>query len=1069
MDIKKHFVGRDGFIWWVGQVVDETTWASNAPCSRTDSTDDQSGFGYRYKVRIMGYHTASTTDLKDDDLPWASVMMPVTAGSGGAAASATPMLRQGNFVYGFFLDGEEAQTPIIMGIIGSNQYLAVSKGLPDVPFLPFSGFVSKGDGANPDTAVESNPPRYGLPTQTDGKVPPDSQLALAEKWPGTSEDMSNGVSVESDVSLSSGIKDGASGEKHLDERRAISLPSPSSCEKVPLNKIQAEIQETVKIVSRIKKTATHWETKVTTRVFNPDKEIEKAMDDAAKLVASAMKFMVTEIQKNSLKKLNDATKDSYYSAFPTERQDLNKAMDKVNDSTACLFRNIIDKLYEMSSGMLKSSIPKMINSPACATEDLASTLLGEVTGLISAGMNDFMKPLSAMGSISGDGFKVPSFGGDDVLGTVTELLSFLDCDENPECNEVKEWNVAEGPLAPPRISLGSIVSKAKAKASIIAKALEAAGQVIDPNSFSFGGINCGLPGGGADSGCDVGPIKCGPPIVEFFGGKGAGAAANAIIGTGLSVLGVDIKSSGLYTVAPKIKFVDKCGKGNGASGRAVLGPVQPILNDNGTPLFDSEGNPLYEAAPGVNVNTVINDTFADGGTRGTVNTILNSGNTSGTGTGTSNFTGDIAAGSNTITNVSNLTNIVPGVTVTLSGTGTGGAGTAGGVTLSSGGVVTAVSGTTVTIDRTFGGTGTASGALLSGTGGTGTGTAGTGTAGTGTDGTVTFRGDIISGSANITNATNVTKISPGMTIKITTGGGTVTLGSDGISDGIGGDGDLFTTGGTRSISAVVTSVDLTTSTITIDQVFTGSGSALGVTFTATVDSTTGGGLLGVIGIIMNDTGYGYIPTGDGSKGAAGWTWAESNETTVKRSDGTFETPLQPGAQIQLFEGDTVSFPGGIDHKLSSSESPLTITAPILPTEKTGPVDIPNLGITIGPPTDKDKYAGLGDGKYPVILGIESVNIADPGFNYSPTDQITVSPNNGAKLIPKFDPLGSLIGVGILNSGSGFNDDVDIYIKSKTGYNAKMIPVFNVKSVGDDPNLPPDDTSIVQVIDCVGKF
>ena len=311
-------------------------------------------------------------------------------------------------------------------------------------------------------------------------------------------------------------------------------------------------------------------------------------------------------------------------------------------------------------------------------------------------------------------------------------------------------------------------------------------------------------------------------------------------------------------------------------------------------------------------------------------------------------------------------------------------------------------------------------------------------------GTVTFRGDITSGSADITNVTNVNSISTGLTIEMVTDGETVTLGGS---------------------SAVVTSVDITTSTITIDRVFDGSGSSLGVEFTGTEE----GELLGVVGVVMNDTGYGYIPTGDGSKGASGWTWAESNETTVKRFDGTFETPLQPGAQIELFEGDTVSFPGGIDHTLSSSESPLIITAPILPTKETGAVDIPDLGITIGPPTDRDKYAGLGDGKYPVILGIESVNISDPGFNYTPTDEITVSPSNGAKLVPKFDPLGSLVGVNILNSGSGFNDDVDIYIKSKTGYNAKMIPVFNVKSVGDDPTLSPDDTSLVQVIDCVGKF
>ena len=95
-----------------------------------------------------------------------------------------------------------------------------------------------------------------------------------------------------------------------------------------------------------------------------------------------------------------------------------------------------------------------------------------------------------------------------------------------------------------RISLGSIVSKAKEKASLIATALEAAGEVIDPNNFNFGGIEFGLPGGGAGSGCDVGPVNCGPPIVEFFGGKGSGATANAIIGTGLSVLGVDFQRIG---------------------------------------------------------------------------------------------------------------------------------------------------------------------------------------------------------------------------------------------------------------------------------------------------------------------------------------------------------------------------------------------------------------------------------------------------------------------------------------------------------------------------------------------
>ena len=71
-----------------------------------------------------------------------------------------------------------------------------------------------------------------------------------------------------------------------------------------------------------------------------------------------------------------------------------------------------------------------------------------------------------------------------------------------------------------------------------------------------------------------------------------------------------------------------------------------------------------------------------------------------------NFTGNIAQGANTITNVSDTDNIAPGVQITLdSGGGT--------VTLGTPGIVTAVSGTTVTLDQTFGGSGTATGATFS--------------------------------------------------------------------------------------------------------------------------------------------------------------------------------------------------------------------------------------------------------------------------------------------------------------------------------------------------------------------
>jgi len=137
---KTHFLGRDGFVWWIGQVADATKWKSNQPGSRTATTSEHKGFGERYKVRIMGYHTADNKALPDDDLPWATIMYPVTAGSGGATASESANLKQGTFVFGFFLDGEEGQVPVIMGQIGYNEYTAVMRNVPPVPFLPFDGY-----------------------------------------------------------------------------------------------------------------------------------------------------------------------------------------------------------------------------------------------------------------------------------------------------------------------------------------------------------------------------------------------------------------------------------------------------------------------------------------------------------------------------------------------------------------------------------------------------------------------------------------------------------------------------------------------------------------------------------------------------------------------------------------------------------------------------------------------------------------------------------------------------------------------------------------------------------------
>ena len=114
------------FLWWIGQVADDSTWRDNISSGKISDKNSVPGWGYRYKVRIIGLHDQEEETLRSEELAWAQVMYPVTAGGGQSSASQTPNLRQGNFVFGFFLDGQDQQVPVIMGVLGNNAQTSLS-------------------------------------------------------------------------------------------------------------------------------------------------------------------------------------------------------------------------------------------------------------------------------------------------------------------------------------------------------------------------------------------------------------------------------------------------------------------------------------------------------------------------------------------------------------------------------------------------------------------------------------------------------------------------------------------------------------------------------------------------------------------------------------------------------------------------------------------------------------------------------------------------------------------------------------------------------------------------------
>ena len=102
-------MGKAGFTWFVGVVEDR---------------NDPKFLG-RCKVRCLGLHTDNLEKLPTADLPWAHPMNPITSAtiSGVGQTPLGPV--EGTWVVGFFSDGEEAQTPILMGTLpGVPNYLS---------------------------------------------------------------------------------------------------------------------------------------------------------------------------------------------------------------------------------------------------------------------------------------------------------------------------------------------------------------------------------------------------------------------------------------------------------------------------------------------------------------------------------------------------------------------------------------------------------------------------------------------------------------------------------------------------------------------------------------------------------------------------------------------------------------------------------------------------------------------------------------------------------------------------------------------------------------------------------
>lgn len=554
--VKSNFIGRDGFIWWIGQVPPEDTHYGQI---------NGAGWGNRYKVRILGYDSPKTSDLKDDDVRWAQVMLPTTAGSGAANQSTSVAISPGDIVFGFFLDGApDYSVPIILGVFGRTSL--VSSGDYSKPFQPYTGYTSKvsNDGAYiPKNESNEN-------NAASQKSPRAVSLKQAKQI---------GPNERASFSAIGDVVKGASA-------------SPSST----IGKMSTEIDNFVNKIQTITD-------KVSGAIGNTqaliDAEIAKITEKIQKISTGIVNSMVGKLYLKLAPVLNAGLKLLYQTVYTivlaaTQNPSIaHKAgvaaqtamvapVKAIQNALPSITNSIIAGIGSTIRDMLASVAANVTNFVTCISDQVIGGLMNHVIG----GVDSMLSPL--LGSVS----KI--LMGFDVISSLrSNAEGLLGSSPNKSSGEistnfnasVNQWVIGKGAKEEPQFSPEKILETANAAASI-AESFISSGEVIGDlarsiGSFDFLNPNFSVSGfKGAVSDCFGGkPANCGGTKVKIFGSNGIGAIGKAVIGSVVgegvsatgSIIGIDVLNGGSgYDFPPFVEITDDCNQGYGAVARAII-------------------------------------------------------------------------------------------------------------------------------------------------------------------------------------------------------------------------------------------------------------------------------------------------------------------------------------------------------------------------------------------------------------------------------------------------------------------------------------------------------------------
>jgi hypothetical protein len=379
------FLGEH-FNWWIGQIADDSTWRDNILPGKFTDRNSVVGWGYRYKVRIIGLHDQDEESLRSEELAWAQVMYPVTAGGGQASASQTPNLRQGNFVFGFFLDGQDQQVPVIMGVLGNNAQTTLSNKTAltgGKNFSPQSGFANTQEPKVRDKKEK-------VPDEEKVIVKPKTPEQTSECAPAPPNVFVNEYGLRSDKSLTSTqLADAQSARAEADQKGLTGEERDNYVQQKVAQGIKNRCREASSPASLSQPGATKESTNAVHQIGAGDKKRQDKYQERIPLlkpddkVGSAIKAIQTVLDNllQEISKYLNALK-CYADAVSSIIKEILSLISKAACIIAKYIKIIFDKIMEYVLKLLNKELTKIVSAMPSSMRHMIADLKEIITELI---------------------------------------------------------------------------------------------------------------------------------------------------------------------------------------------------------------------------------------------------------------------------------------------------------------------------------------------------------------------------------------------------------------------------------------------------------------------------------------------------------------------------------------------------------------------------------------------------------------------------------------------------------------------------------------------------------------